>query len=431
MLRFRVGSTAVVLSLLSSCGARDALDVDGSSDVTSVGAAGPGPSTSPSSPASSGTGAGGTGAGAPCTNFVVDGEPYTIPAGQNATEPEVGVMPDGRLFVAWLAQSGALVGDATIDLDVWPHPFESISELAAPASAFVAGQGALGPVAFFGDSLGGTGLLRELFTGSPPSPTFNSTGKPLFAVDVGSRTLYALDEGGLLNVGSHALPAFAASHGPSICLGSKTLASAALKGNNVVVAYADSLAPGQSCFAQVPQPGLNLVTMRYEATGSPDASFNLAQAAVLTQAEPLLHLELASTGFGAYAVFQTDGSTSEVMPPIQAYLLDQGGGLQPRGAGPITLTGSGVATNTVAAVAMEEDLVIAWVDAIDPSAPLILVRRVRADGSIVAETSIPTLAAFLSGKLRMVTSPDQRHLLLAWTADVNKSVGVAKVSCSP
>jgi hypothetical protein len=75
--------------------------------------------------------------------------------------------------------------------------------------------------------------------------------------------------------------------------------------------------------------------------------------------------------------------------------------------------------------------VIAWVDAIDPSAPLILVRRVRADGSIVAETSIPTLAAFLSGKLRMVTSPDQRHLLLAWTADVNKSVGVAKVSCSP
>jgi hypothetical protein len=135
MLRFRVGSTAVVLSLLSSCGARDALDVDGSSDVTSVGAAGPGPSTSPSSPASSGTGAGGTGAGAPCTNFVVDGEPYTIPAGQNATEPEVGVMPDGRLFVAWLAQSGALVGDATIDLDVWPHPFESISELAAPARA--------------------------------------------------------------------------------------------------------------------------------------------------------------------------------------------------------------------------------------------------------------------------------------------------------
>ena len=108
-----------------------------------------------------------------------------------------------------------------------------------------------------------------------------------------------------------------------------------------------------------------------------------------------------------------------------------GGGLQPQGSGPLALTGSGIATNTLAATAMDDDLVIAWVDSVDPSAPVILLRRVRADGEVVAETAIPTNAAWLAGKLRMVTSPDQRSLLLAWTADVNKSVGVAKVTCSP
>ena len=430
MPRFRVGSTAAIVTLLASCGARDALDVASDDASTSGGAAGPGPSTSPStspsSPASTGTGA-----GTPCTGFVIDGEPYTIPAGQNATEPEVGVMADGRLFVAWLAQSGALVGDPTIDLDTWPHAFDGVVQITTPASAFVAGQGAPGPVALFRDTFGATGLMRNLFSESPPASAFLTNGKPLYAVDVGSRTLYGFDEGGFLNVGSYADPAFAASHGPSICLGTKTLASAMLKGSNVVVAYADSSVPGQSCFSQVPQPGLSLVTMRYEATETADASFNLVEAAVLPQVEPLLHLELAPTGFGAYAVYQTDGSTSEDMPPIQTYLLDHSGELQPGASGPIALTGSGIFTNTVAAAAMEDDLVIAWVDSVDPSAPTILVRRVRADGDVLAETAIPTNSAWISGKVRMVTSPDQRSLLLAWTADVNKSVGVAKVACTP
>lgn len=426
MLCFRVGATTIVAIVLASCGARDALDVDGGTDAsTSGGAAGPGPSTSASSPASTGTGA-----GTPCTGFVVDGEPYTIPAGQNATEPEVGVMPDGRLFVAWLAQSGALVGDPTIDLDAWPHPFEGFAQLTSSASAFVAGPGASGPVALFREEFGATGLLRDLFSGPPPAPSFLTNGTPLYTVDIGDRTLYAFDEGGFLNVGSFADPAFAASHGPPICLSSKTLASAVLKGDAVVVAYADSIAPGQSCFAQVPAPGMSLVTMRYTATDVPDASFDLVEAAVFPQDAPLIHLELVSTGFGAYLVYQTDATSSDPMPPIRMYRLEHGGELQP-GAGPFALTGSGVATSTIAASAMEDDVVVAWVDSVDPSAPTILVRRSGLNGIIVAETSIPTNAAWLSGKLRMVTAHDQRSLLLAWTADVNKSVGVAKVTCTP
>lgn len=411
---------------LASCGARDALEVDGDASSTSGGAAGPGPSSSPSSPASSGTGA-----GAPCTGFVVDGDPYPIAAGQNATEPQVGVMPSGSMFVAWRAQSGALVGDATVDLDAWPHGFDAITQLVPSAAAFVAGPGASGPVAYHRDEFGTAGLARNLFTGEPSAPAFSTAGKPLFVVNLGTRTLYASDEGGFLNVGSQADPNFSATHGPSICLGTNTLASAIPKNDRIVAAYADSIAPGQSCFSQVPAPGLSLVTMRYEVTGSADASFDLVQEEALTQVEPLLHLELVSTSFGAYAVHQTDGSTSEVMPPIRAYLLDHGGALQPEGAGPIDVTGTNVFTSTLAASAMEDDLVVAWVDSLDPSAPTIIVRRLRPDGEVVAETAIPTNAAWLSGELRMVTSPDQRSLLLAWTADVDKTVGVAKVSCSP
>ncbi len=420
-------SRLLIAALLVACGARDALEVDGDAS-TSGGAASPGPSTStsPSSPASTGTGE-----SAPCTGFVVDGDPYPIAAGQNATEPEVGALNDGHLFVAWLAQSGALVGDGTIDLDAWPHGFGSITELIPAATAFVTGQGGPGPIALFRDEFGATGLVRNLFSGAIFVPAFPTQGTPLYAVDVGSRTLYASDEGGFLNVGSYADPGFSATLGPPICLGTKMLGSAIDKTDRVVAVYADSIAPGQSCFAQVPQPGLNLVTMRYEVTDAADASFDVVQEEVLTQVEPLLHLELVSTSFGAYAVFQTDGSTSEDTPPIQTYLLDHGGALQPTGAGPIALTGSGISTNTLAASAMEDDLVIAWVDSIDPSAPTIIVRRVDAGGDVVAETSIPTNAAWLSGKLRMVTAPDQRSLLLAWTADVNKSVGVAKVACTP
>ena len=414
--------------LLAACGARDALDLAeqrGGDASTSGGAAGPGPSTSPSSPASSGTG----GAPAPCTGFVVDGEPYPIPVGQNATEPEVGVAGDGRMFVAWLAQSETIDGDATIEIDAWPHPFQNISGIVDGPGPFVMGRGSPEPVVLFGDVFGGTSLAHGIF-GTPGAFVHVPNGKPLYAVDIGSRTLYAVDEGGLLNVGSYATPNHA-SHGPYICLGTKMLASATRKGDGVVVAYADSIAPGQSCFAQTPQPGLSLVTMRYEIANPGDASFNLIEAAVLPQVEPLLHLELVATSFGAYAVYQTDGSTAVTMPPIQASLLDHGGELQPEGSGPIALTGSGIATNTIAATAMDEDVAVAWVDSIDPSAPTIIVRRLRADGSVVAETSIPTNAAWLSGKVRMVTSPDQRSLLLAWTADVNKSVGVAKVMCTP
>lgn len=425
MLRRPEATLALTLALAAGCGARDALRVDGD-DTTGAGAAGASGSTSPSTPASTGTGA-----QAPCNGFAVDGEAYPIPVGQNATEPEVGAVPDGRLFVAWRMQNGSLAGDATIDLDAWPHAFESIQPLAPDVTAFVTGPGVDGPVAYVRDPFGEAGLARDLFTGAPIVSAFVTNGAPLFVIEIQNRVLYATNEGSFLNVGAYADPGTVATHGPSICLGTKMLGSAISKNDHAVVAYADSIAPGQSCFAQVPQPGMSLVTKRYEVTGSDDASFNLVDVETLVQPEPLFHLELASTGFGAYVVFQTDGSTSEVMPPISAYLLDHGGALQPAGAGPIAVSPSGVSSQSIAVASMDDDLVVAWVDALDPTAPTIIVRRVRSDGTVVAETAVDTSPAWLFGKLRMVTSRDQASLLLAWTADVDKTVGVAKVSCTP
>ncbi|MBK6514766.1 MAG: hypothetical protein IPM79_33460 [Polyangiaceae bacterium] len=407
------------LLLASACGARsDLTQGDGGSSPIGAGGSGAGPT---------GGGTASGGAAPLCEGFVVDGEPFAIPFGQNATQPDVGQTADGRTFVAWRAQDGTLVGDPSLgSRGPWPDPFDDVVTLAPSASSFVAGPGQIGPMALLEDQEGGGSLERDLFGVAPPIVTFSGAGEPMFVAQSSERTLFASHQFGFLTVGSWSEREGVALEGPSICLGTTMLGGAIAKADGFVTAYADSVAPGQSCFAQVPQPGLNLVTMRY----APGAPMPVTLVEQLPQNEPLLHLALVSTGFGAWLVYQTDGSTSRTMPAIAAYRVDHGGALQPEEPGPIPLTPDGISTSQLAASAMDDALVIAWVDSVDPSAPMVIVQRIEADGSLGPAASFGTHAAWLSGRLRMTTTADQRSLILAWTADVDKSVGVARISCA-
>lgn len=400
---------------LASCGARSDLNPG----------EGGAPSPSPDGPSTTGpTTTSGMGGAGECAAFALDGEPFAIPFGQNATSPDVGRAATGETFVAWLAQDGSLVGDPSLgSAGPWPDPFDQVTLIAPSAAAFVAGPGPRGPVAFARDE-DDQGWLLSLF-GAAATPTFSTTGAPLFVAESTERALFASEELGVLTVGSLQAEGGVALEGPQICLGTTLLGSVVPKGDGFVAAYAESIAPGQSCFAQVPQPGLSLVTMRY----GPGAPMPLTLVEQLRQPEPLLHLALAATGFGAWLVYQTDGSTSRSMPPIMAYLVDHSGALQPEGAGPFALTPSGVSSPVLAATAMDDAVVIAWVDTVDPSAPTLHVQRVEPDGALGPGISFGTQAAFLSGRLRMTTTADQRALILAWTADVDKSVGVARITC--
>ena len=59
-----------------------------------------------------------------------------------------------------------------------------------------------------------------------------------------------------------------------------------------------------------------------------------------------------------------------------------------------------------------------------------LVVRLRPDGSLGPATSIPTNEAWLVGRLRLLASPAQNSLLIAWEAYVNDyRVALARVDC--
>ncbi len=78
-----------------------------------------------------------------------------------------------------------------------------------------------------------------------------------------------------------------------------------------------------------------------------------------------------------------------------------------------------------------DELAVAWVDNIDPTAPTIVVRIVRADLSLGPVTSFSTNPAWLFGSLRMVASPDGARLFLAWDASGGgaPTVGAARLDC--
>ena len=243
------------LLLTASCGARSALEEPGQVDGGN-GAIGPSAGGGPAGPT---TGGGGS---APCVGFVVDGEPFTIPAGQNATEPEVGLTSDGNAFVAWLSQDQALVGDATLTpSSSWPDPFSEISIVTPSATAFVMGPGTSGPMAYFRDDSANAGLLSGVFGGAQELAAFSTSESPVFVAGSDGGALFGSELFGLLDVRSHTNPEGLMSVGPMICLETPLLAAAIPEGADFVAVFADSAAPGQSCFAQTPQSGLNLVTM--------------------------------------------------------------------------------------------------------------------------------------------------------------------------
>jgi hypothetical protein len=116
------------------------------------------------------------------------------------------------------------------------------------------------------------------------------------------------------------------------------------------------------------------------------------------------------------------------MPPLVLHRLDPlGARIDP---GPIPLTGS-LSTPTLAIAPIGDHLALAYVDALDPSAPVVILQLHTPDGTLLASTSFPTNPAWLTGRLDITAAPDDTALVLAWTADFDKTVGVAKVRCVP
>jgi hypothetical protein len=409
-------------SFVLACSARSSLETAGGSAGT--GASSSNGSSSPSS--SSSTGAGGSGGQqSDCAALALDGEPYLVPFAKNSTAPELGFANDSELFLAWRAEDGALIANTTLTpSSVWPDPFDSSIVLEPSVSALVVGPSSNGTAGLYRDGFDQFWFTSRMVT-FDFIDLYTTPTEPLFVAANEDVIFFSRNDGLFLTTESYG-PSGLISYGPPFCIASKVLASAIpLPGKQFLIASVDSADAGQSCFGQGFELGTNLVTRRYAELQDGELVEQFPQV------EPLLHLGLVPTSFGSWLVYQTDGSTSETMPPVFAYRLDNAGVRLPSSAEPLALTESGLFSSELALATMGDALVIATVDSTDPSAPVVILRRFEADGSPGPVTSFATNAAWLGGHLRMVGSKDGQSLLLAWSADLDASVAVAKVACSP
>ncbi len=412
---------ALLCSFAFACSARSSLETSGAVG----GSAGSSSSDGASTASSNSTGGGGSGGQSNCSTFALDGEPYLVPFARNASAPEVGSANDVELFLTWRAQDGALVANTSLTpSSVWPDPFDSSVVLVPSVSSFVVGPSPYGSAGVFRDAEGSFWLSAAVGT-FDFLPLYDSPTEPLYVASNQEVIFFSRNDGLYMTTESYG-PSGLISYDPPFCIASKALASAIpLAFGEFLVASVDSAEPGQSCFGQGFELGTNVVTRRYA---------ELQDGVVVEQfpqVEPLLHLGLAPTTFGSWLVYQTDGSTSETMPPIYAYRLDSSGARLSGSSEPLALTLAGESSSELALATMGDALVIATIDAVDPSAPVVVLRRFEADGSPGPATSFPTNAAWLTGHLRMVGTQDGQSLLLSWSAELDASVAVAKVECRP
>jgi len=146
--------------------------------------------------------------------------------------------------------------------------------------------------------------------------------------------------------------------------------------------------------------------------------------------DPMQNVALVPRPGGAWLVWQEDGASAETVPAVWGVPLDQVG--SPVGE-PIVLVEDGVVFSALGASAMGSGFVVAWVDAIDPSAPTIRVRAFEANGDLRAEGELYTGGAFLLEQgVVVLGSGEGNDLLLGWRADVGEpgsKVVVARMSC--
>jgi hypothetical protein len=125
--------------------------------------------------------------------------------------------------------------------------------------------------------------------------------------------------------------------------------------------------------------------------------------------DALVFARLLPRAQGAWAFFRESGASAFVQPALVAMPLSAG---DVPGA-PFAVTPEGV--QDVAVASLGEGFAVAHVDAIDPSAPTVVLRAFSGEGALLAETSFSTNEAWLSfDRLALVGSKDGTRLLVGW-----------------
>jgi hypothetical protein len=177
----------------------------------------------------------------------------------------------------------------------------------------------------------------------------------------------------------------------------------------------------------IPGPAAGLQISHVDA-----ATQKVLLAATLEEPDPLAHVALAPAAAGAWVVWQNDGASAELPAPIRAARLDDTGALV---GPPFDVTQDGQSSGPFTAAALGGELVVAWVDALDPSTPTLRLDLFDAQGHPLGGGSINTAPSWLyDPSLSLLASPDGQAVLLAWsdllsTEPAAAAVRVARFSC--
>lgn len=368
-------------------------------------------------------GTGGSGNGLACTKLVV--QPMTIAVTALAQfSPRIARDPaSGQLLYVFLngsPQDGGSLYSMTADaFDSWPPNWTPALMADMAVKSFTLGEGSKGPI----------GIVRHLNAGPQLIDSFlpqvkfvdmplTDEGDPLFVTAIENRYFWgsAYDAGmyDVLHLGSYQPGSLPQSEQPLLCSTSKIRAAAQPLAGGFLAAIVEPNSPNTLCDPANPLPGTSLSLLRYDSGNELGSPLTHKTGWRFDMSEPIKNLGLARTSDGAaWVAYQTDGSTSEVAPPIMASRVMSDGYVVGDGAAD-QISPEGQVTSALAIAALENTLAAAWIDAIDPSAPVIQIKLHELGNPQGLQTSIPTNDAWYESDLQLVAANDKRSLLVAW-----------------
>lgn len=441
MISLRVAVASLVLASIAGCGSRSGIDLFGSGASGGAGAGG-GTSTSTTTSSSTSTSSSTTTttSGAATCDALSTWPAVVLP--DLGRRPQLAALPGSNDVLLGVVAPGDapydfLTLDRVVPFAAWPPTIEtSYGDWVTPVDDFAMGPGPDGPVALLylaGASLNLLTTMVPDVSEVPLTPFGNAD--TLFAAGIPGRYLAAqVDKSNgyaSLSIVSYQPGGLPQTEGPHVCISSAVDAAAVPSGTGFLTALVEVDPPANNCAPATPFAGTRLSVKRYESPPEAGSFLQLSDGDGFSTPEPIFHLAMAQAAFGAWVVFQTDGSISEQMPAIVATAVDATGHVLPGTPAFFSVSPEGIAWPHLAAATVVGDaLALAYVDTVDPSAPTILIQIARPDGTLGPATSIPTNGAWLTGRVELQASPDRRSLLVAWEAAQDQPrIALARVDC--
>lgn len=426
--RLLIFSTAL---LLSACGSRSALQ--GGDASSSDGGAGGGTSGTTSTTTTTG----------PLSCDGLTAQPnWLVVLAQKVSKPQLAAFPGTKdAFVAALSVDFEDQWISTMRLtdpwSTWP-PVATGGKVADQMDDFVMSTGPQGPIALVKLPTASPTVFRydpSTFAFEEEAFLSLQSGEPLFVAEIQGRTLGAtgltFSQFHELSIGSLQPGNLPQGEQPLLCTKTRTLADAVPSGTGFLAAIAEVDPIENDCIAGPDKAAaLRVMVRRYESPSAPGSFVEMTLGDGVSNSEPIARLAMSPASFGAWVVFQTDGSTSEQMPAIEAFAVDQKGHiLSPKGQFAVSPEGIDW-PHLAAATVFGDRIAVAHVETFDTSAPEIVIEMYDVNGAKGPSISIPTGDSWLGGRIDMLPSPDGRSLLVAWEVSQDQPrMALTRVDC--